>query len=43
MVMRLPVGRHVRHVSREWPQTDEEDLRPTAAYLWDRVALPHAT
>jgi hypothetical protein len=41
--MRLPVGRPIRHVSREWPQTDEEDLRPTAAYLWDGVALPHAT
>jgi hypothetical protein len=43
MAIRLPVGRPRRHVPQEWPQTDEEDWRPTAAYLWDLVAPPHAT
>jgi hypothetical protein len=41
--MRLPVGRPRCHVSREWPQMDEEDQRPTTTYLWDLVALTHAT
>jgi hypothetical protein len=40
--MWLQVGRPRCHVSREWPQT-EEDQHPTAAYLWDWVALVHAT
>jgi hypothetical protein len=31
------------HVPREWSQIDQEDRRPTIAYLWDFVALPHAT
>jgi hypothetical protein len=43
MAMRLPVGRPRRHVPREWSQTDQEDQRPTAAYLWDVVIMPHAT
>jgi hypothetical protein len=43
MVMRLAVGSPRHHVSWEWPQTDEEDLRPTTGYLWDWVAPPHAT
>jgi hypothetical protein len=43
MAMRLPVDRPRHHVSREWPQTDEEDKRPTAVYLWDWVAPPHTT
>jgi hypothetical protein len=41
--MRLPVDRHRRHVPREWSQTDQEDRRPTAGYLWDVVTAPHAT
>jgi hypothetical protein len=43
MAMWLPVGRPKRHIPREWSQTDQEDQRPTAAYLWDLVAAPHAT
>jgi hypothetical protein len=42
MLMRLPVGRPRHHVPREWSQTDQEDRRPTAGYLWDVVATPHA-
>jgi hypothetical protein len=41
--MRLPVGRPRHHVPREWSQTDQEDRRPTAAYLSDVVTAPHAT
>jgi hypothetical protein len=40
--MQLLVGRPRRHIPREWTQTDEEDRRPTTAYLWDVVTLPHA-
>jgi hypothetical protein len=43
MVMWLPVGRPRRHVPQEWSQTDQEDRRPTAAYLWDVVTVPHTT
>jgi hypothetical protein len=43
MVMRLLVDRLRRHVPQEWSQTDQEDRRPTAGYLWDVVAAPHAT
>jgi hypothetical protein len=43
MAMRLLVGRPRCHIPWAWPQTDEEDRRPTAAYLWDWVAPPHAT
>jgi hypothetical protein len=43
MAMRRPVGRPRRHVPREWTQTDEEDRRPTAAYLWHWVIPTHAT
>jgi hypothetical protein len=43
MAMLLLVGRPRRHVPREWSQTDQEDRQPTAAYLWDLVAPPHAT
>jgi hypothetical protein len=41
--MQLPFGKPRCHVSREWPQMDEEDRHPTTAYLWDWVALAHAT
>jgi hypothetical protein len=43
MAMRLPVGGPRRHIPREWSQTDQEDRGPTAGYLWDVVAVPHAT
>jgi hypothetical protein len=43
MWMRLPIGRPKRHISRLWPQTEQEDQRPIATYLWDWVAAPHAT
>jgi hypothetical protein len=43
MWMRLPVDRPRHHVSRHWPQTDEEDQLPTATYLWDWVAPVHTT
>jgi hypothetical protein len=43
MWMRLPVSRPRCHISRAWPQTEQEDQRPTAAYLWDWVAPAHAT
>jgi hypothetical protein len=43
MAMQLLVGRPRRHVPREWSQTDQEGRQSIAAYLWDLVALPHAT
>jgi hypothetical protein len=43
MVMRLPVGRPRCHITREWSQTDQEDWRPSTAYLWDVVTVPHTT
>jgi hypothetical protein len=43
MAMQLSVGRPRRHVPQEWSQTDQEERRPTVAYLWDLVAAPHAT
>jgi hypothetical protein len=43
MWMWLPVSRPRHHISHEWPQTQEEDQRPTAAYLLDSVAPAHAT
>jgi hypothetical protein len=42
MWMRLPVGRSRCYISRAWPQTEQEDQCPTAAYLWDWVAPVHA-
>jgi hypothetical protein len=41
--MRLPVGRPRHSIPWEWSQMDQEDRRPTAGYLWDVVAMPHAT
>jgi hypothetical protein len=43
MAMQLPVGRPECYVPRGWSQIDQEDQRPTAAYLWDVVTAPHAT
>jgi hypothetical protein len=43
MAMQHIVDRPRCHVSLEWPQTDEEDRCPNAAYQWDWVALTHAT
>jgi hypothetical protein len=43
MVMQLPVSRPKLDVTQEWPEMNEEDQRPTVAYLWDWVASPHAT
>jgi hypothetical protein len=40
MWMRLPLGRPLRYIAREWPKTDSDDMRPTTAYLWDRVPPP---
>jgi hypothetical protein len=43
MTMRLPVRRPRRHVPLEWSHMDQEDRRPTTAYLWDVVTTPHTT
>ena len=43
MWLRLPIDRPRHYVPIAWPTMEPPDMRPTAAYLWDKVGPPHAT